>query len=106
MMPDLGKYAQAVLSSYAVSIALLVVLVAMSVWRARKTRRELTDIEQRVRRDGYFGKNCLNSPYNCAAKVLLWQSTSVGRLISCTTLATVKVFPLPVTPNKVWCLMP
>ena len=44
MMPDLGKYAQAVLSSYAVSIALLVVLVAMSVWRARKTRRELTDI--------------------------------------------------------------
>ena len=52
MMPDLGKYAQAVLSSYAVSIAVLVVLVAMSVWRARKTRRELTDIEQRVRRDG------------------------------------------------------
>lgn len=52
MMPDLGKYAQAVLSSYAVSIALLVVLVAMSVWRARKMRRELTDIEQRVRRDG------------------------------------------------------
>jgi len=52
MMPDLGKYAQAVLSSYAVSIALLVVLVAMSVWRARKTRRELADIEQRVRRDG------------------------------------------------------
>src|SRR6266404_2895666 len=27
----------------------------------------------------YFGKNTLNSPYSCAARVLLWARTSVGR---------------------------
>ncbi len=49
MMPDLGKYAGAVLSSYAVSIALIVVLVALSVLRARKVRAELERIEERQR---------------------------------------------------------
>jgi heme exporter protein D len=52
MMPDLGKYAQAVLSSYAVSITFLVLLVGISVLRARKVRRELAETEQRVRRNG------------------------------------------------------
>ncbi len=51
MMPDLGKYAGAVLSSYVVSLALLLVLVGMSVLRARKVRRELEKVEAR-QKDG------------------------------------------------------
>lgn len=46
-MPDLGKYADAVLSAYAISIALLVLLVAASVWKARKTKAELAEVEAR-----------------------------------------------------------
>ncbi|QFT63428.1 heme exporter protein D [Roseivivax halotolerans] len=46
-MPDLGKYADAVLSAYAVSLVLIVALVAFSVMRARKVRRELSDVEGR-----------------------------------------------------------
>ncbi len=34
MMPDLGKYADAVLSSYAVSLALIVALVVLSIRRS------------------------------------------------------------------------
>ncbi|MBS0123907.1 heme exporter protein CcmD [Aestuariicoccus sp. KMU-90] len=49
MMPDLGKYAVYVLSSYAVSIALIVALVALSVARARKVKRDLDRIEERVK---------------------------------------------------------
>ncbi|MFD1509359.1 heme exporter protein CcmD [Lacimonas salitolerans] len=52
MMPDLGKYADAVLSSYGVSIVLLLVLVVASVRRARRVRAELDEVEQRVRRNG------------------------------------------------------
>nr|WP_319948838.1 heme exporter protein CcmD [uncultured Shimia sp.] len=47
MMPDLGKYSDTVLSSYIVSIVLLVLLVAMSLWSARKARAELKKIEDR-----------------------------------------------------------
>lgn len=47
MMPDLGKYADTVLSSYAVSIVLLVVLVAVSIRQARKARVELEQVEGR-----------------------------------------------------------
>jgi heme exporter protein D len=52
MMPDLGKYADAVLSSYAVSIVLIVALVAVSVTRARKVRMQLDDVENRSRNNG------------------------------------------------------
>jgi len=52
MTPDLGKYAVSVLSSYGVSIALIVVLVAWSVMRARRVRSALERIETRVRRNG------------------------------------------------------
>lgn len=51
-MPDLGKYADAVLSSYAASIALLIVLVGMTLWRGRRARRALEEIEERGRGDG------------------------------------------------------
>ncbi|MFW2542607.1 heme exporter protein CcmD [Primorskyibacter sp. 2E107] len=51
MMPDLGKYAGAVLSSYAVSIVLIVVLVAVSILRARRVRAALFEIEERQKRE-------------------------------------------------------
>ncbi|WP_040609216.1 heme exporter protein CcmD [Pseudooceanicola batsensis] len=49
MMPELGKYAGAVLSSYGVSLLLLAGLVAVSVWRSRRTARALREVEERVR---------------------------------------------------------
>ncbi|MDF1718727.1 MAG: heme exporter protein CcmD [Antarcticimicrobium sp.] len=52
MMPDLGKYADTVLSAYAASILLLAALVALSLWRGRRLRRDMQDMEQRMRRDG------------------------------------------------------
>lgn len=48
MMPDLGKYAGAVLGSYAASIALIVVLVGWSLWRAAKAKRALAEVEARA----------------------------------------------------------
>lgn len=48
-MPDLGKYAVEVGAAYAVSIALLVGLVAISIMRARKTARALKEAEERSR---------------------------------------------------------
>ena len=51
-MPDLGKYADAVLSSYAVSIALIVVLVAASVIRARRVKADLDVVEARRKSNG------------------------------------------------------
>ncbi|MNH43250.1 hypothetical protein D3C79_1051040 [compost metagenome] len=53
-----------------------------------------------------FGKNALNSPYNCAASVLLGASTKVGRCTCAMTLAMLKVLPEPVTPSRVWCDRP
>src|SRR6476620_6482479 len=48
------------------------------------------------------GKKLLSSPYSCAARVLLCDSTSVGRPKFLMTFATVIVFPEPVTPSRVW----
>ena len=47
MIPDLGKYADTVLSAYAASIILVVVLVALSLRRGRKVRAEMKQLEQR-----------------------------------------------------------
>ncbi|MFZ5964646.1 heme exporter protein CcmD [Thalassococcus sp. BH17M4-6] len=52
MIPDLGKYAGAVLSSYAVSIGLIVLLVALSVWQSRKARAALERVEGKAKRNG------------------------------------------------------
>ncbi|WP_149142441.1 heme exporter protein CcmD [Gemmobacter caeruleus] len=48
MMPELGKYAFAVLSSYAVSLGLIGGLVALSVWRYARVKRALTAAEARL----------------------------------------------------------
>lgn len=47
MMPDLGKYADAVLSAYSASIALLVILVVMTLIRGRKLRAEMARYERK-----------------------------------------------------------
>ncbi len=52
MIPDLGKYAGAVMGAYAVSIVLLVLLVAVSMWRGARVRRQLDEIEARRARNG------------------------------------------------------
>lgn len=52
MMPDLGKYADAVLSSYAASLFLLAGLVVMTLRRGHKARRALEEVERRGKTDG------------------------------------------------------
>lgn len=52
MMPELGKYAETVLSAYAVSIALIVAVVAVSIWRAGKVKKQLEAVENKVKSDG------------------------------------------------------
>lgn len=54
MIPDLDKYAGTVLGAYAVTLALLAALVALSFWRAARVRDELARVETEVkgRRDG------------------------------------------------------
>lgn len=51
MMPDLGKYAGAVLGSYAASILLLAVLVGWTLWRGARVARALREVEKRVKND-------------------------------------------------------
>ena len=45
-MPDLGKYADTVLTAYAASIALLVVLIVVTLRRSRNTKRDLEIAEK------------------------------------------------------------
>lgn len=52
MMPDLGKYAEAVLTSYAVSLGLIIVLIVASVMRSRRVKAELEEVETRRSSDG------------------------------------------------------
>ncbi|MDW4496708.1 heme exporter protein CcmD [Sulfitobacter sp. D35] len=52
MIPDLGKYAVAVLSAYGASFVLLALLVGLTLRRGRKVRAELDRIEGRGRQDG------------------------------------------------------
>ena len=49
-MPDLGEYAGAVLSAYAVSLLLLGGIVVLSFVQARRVRRRLDAVERS--RDG------------------------------------------------------
>lgn len=46
-MPDLGKYATVVLSSYAVTLGLLALLVGLTFWRAARVKAALHEIEAR-----------------------------------------------------------
>jgi len=51
-MPDLGKYADAVLSAYGASLALLAAIVVLTLWRGRRVRAEMRDVETRSKPDG------------------------------------------------------
>jgi len=51
MIPDLGKYATTVLSAYGISLALLAIIVALSLWQSRRMKRMLDAAEAR-RKDG------------------------------------------------------
>lgn len=48
-MVDLGKYATAVLSSYAASLALLLLIVVVSYVQWRKARTALESLEDKAR---------------------------------------------------------
>ena len=52
MMPDLGKYGDTVMSAYAASIVLLILLVVVSVMRGRRVRAAMEQIEKRVMGNG------------------------------------------------------
>jgi heme exporter protein D len=49
-MPDLGRYAFEVLTAYGVSIALLVGIVALSLAKSARVKRDLDAAEARIRR--------------------------------------------------------
>lgn len=51
MMPDLGRYAVAVLSSYGATIALLVAVIALTLWQGRRVKRQLDEVEARQGKD-------------------------------------------------------
>ena len=51
MMPDLGKYAFAVLSSYAASLLLLAGLVGWTIWRGARVKAQLREVEARQERE-------------------------------------------------------
>lgn len=46
-MPDLGKYEAAVLSAYGASIILIIGLVALSIWQAKRAKAALSEVETR-----------------------------------------------------------
>lgn len=52
MMPDLGKYAVVVLSSYGVTLFLIMALVVISLRRSHITKHELKELQEQAR-----GKN-------------------------------------------------
>ena len=47
MMPELGKYAATVLGAYGAALALLVGLVALTLWQGARMRRALAAVEAR-----------------------------------------------------------
>jgi len=47
MWPDLGKYTVTITSAYAVTILLTAAIIAVSLWRARKTKAQLAVLEAR-----------------------------------------------------------
>ena len=49
-MPELGKYAAEVMTAYGVALLLLAGIVALSVIRGKRIKRELEEAEERLRR--------------------------------------------------------
>ena len=56
-MPDLGKYAAAVLGSYAATALLIAALVGLTLWQAARVKRALAEVEARAgKSDGKLSK--------------------------------------------------
>jgi heme exporter protein D len=51
MMPDLGRYAVAVLSSYGASLVLMGAVVWLTLWQGRRVKRQLAEAEARQGKD-------------------------------------------------------
>lgn len=51
MMPELGKYAFAVLASYGASLGLLAAVIALSLWQGARVKARLREVEARQGRD-------------------------------------------------------
>jgi heme exporter protein D len=49
-MPELGKYAGAVLGSYAATAGLIAVLVGLTLWQSARMKRALAEVEARQER--------------------------------------------------------
>ncbi|WP_103333355.1 heme exporter protein CcmD [Pseudotabrizicola formosa] len=47
MIPDLGRYAVAVLSSYGATLALVAAVIALTLWQGRRVKRQLAEVEAR-----------------------------------------------------------
>ncbi|MDP3196799.1 heme exporter protein CcmD [Tabrizicola sp.] len=47
MMPDLGKYAVAVLGSYVATAVLIAALVGLTLWQSARMKRALAEVEAR-----------------------------------------------------------
>ena len=47
-MPDLGKYAGAVLGSYAAAFVLVGLLVGLTLWQQARVKRRLAEVEARM----------------------------------------------------------
>ncbi len=52
MMPDLGKYQNEVLASYAVTLLLLLGLLALSWIKGRRVAKALREVEERRLKNG------------------------------------------------------
>lgn len=51
-MPDLGKYADTVMAAYGIALLLLVALIVLSLLRAQKVKKQLSELEQRRKNNG------------------------------------------------------
>ena len=48
MIPDLGKYQDAVLLAYGMSLFCLAAIILVSLWRAKQVKTELEAVEKRT----------------------------------------------------------
>ncbi len=51
-MPDLGQYTDTVLAAYVIGLLLLIALTSMSVFRANKIKKQLSELEKGRKRHG------------------------------------------------------
>ena len=52
-MPELGKYAGAVLGSYAAGFVLLAIIVWLTLWQGARAKRALKEMEGRAGRNDF-----------------------------------------------------